>query len=148
MYALIKDVIAKQDFVLNDLLKKIDVLWVQGTITDEQKTELITAAKTNANIDQHINFGPAFAALNARISALELKFEELLKNSELESETETEAAEDPDAFVPGKTYYAGNKIRFTDGEIYVCTAPPGAVCVWSPTDYPTYWEKLTNTEEE
>jgi hypothetical protein len=103
------------------------MLWVQGDITDEQKTELVSLARINANVDEHIGVGPAFAALNTRITALELKLNELLKT--FEAEAEAAPAENPDNFVPGKTYYTGNKVRFTDGEIYVCIAPPGAVCV-------------------
>lgn len=46
-----------------------------------------------------------------------------------------------DDFVVGKTYYEGDKVRF-DGKIYECIAPDGVVCVWSPSDYPTYWKRL------
>lgn len=144
MYNLIKGIIDKQNFVLSDLLKKIDVLWIQGDITDEQKIELVALARTNANVDEHVNLGPTFAALNARIVAVENKLAELLEGSVSKDEEDTSEVE---PFVIGKTYYSGDKMRYTDGEIYECTAPAGAVCVWSPTDYPTYWKKHTDTKE-
>lgn len=43
-------------------------------------------------------------------------------------------------FVAGKWYYRGDKVSF-EGATYTCVAPEGAVCVWSPGDYPVYWEK-------
>ena len=57
-----------------------------------------------------------------------------------EEEKEPDAEEYPEYEV-GKWYYAGDKISF-NGSNYVCIAPDGAVCVWSPADYPAYWEEL------
>lgn len=139
MYELIKGVIDKQNFVLSDLLKKIDVLWVQGDITDEQKTELITLARTNADVDEHVALGQTLAAFNARIAAMEIKLAEFLENHTVKSEEGTTAV---NPFVAGKTYYTGDKIVYTDDVTYECIAPPGTVCVWSPTDYPTYWKAI------
>lgn len=139
MYELFKNVIAKQNFVLSDLLKKIDTIWIQGDITDEQKIELITLARTTANVEEHVDFGSTFAALNARIVVLEQKLNALLENLNTETETSDTVAE---AFITGKTYYAGDKIVYTDGVTYECIAPSGAVCVWSPTDYPAYWKAV------
>ena len=42
-------------------------------------------------------------------------------------------------YVVGKWYYNGDKCSF-EGVNYVCIAPEGATCVWSPKDYPAYWE--------
>lgn len=43
-------------------------------------------------------------------------------------------------YVPGKWYYRGDKVS-ADGINYTCVAPAGVVCVWSPTEYPDYWQK-------
>ena len=142
MYELIKNVINKQDFVLSDLLKRIDVVWIQGDITDEQKAELITLARTNANVNEHVNLGTTFAALNARIVAVENKLAELTELLESDTSEAEESTTEVQPFVVGKTYYAGDKMLYTDGVTYECIAPAGAVCVWSPTDYPTYWEAV------
>lgn len=37
MYEIVKNVIMSKRYELNDMLKKIDTLWVQGDITEEQK---------------------------------------------------------------------------------------------------------------
>ena len=36
-------------------------------------------------------------------------------------------------------YYAGAKITF-EGKHYICTAPAGYPCTYSPIEFPTYWE--------
>ena len=46
-----------------------------------------------------------------------------------------------DDFIAGKSYYKGDRVYF-NGKLYECIAPVGAVCVWSPDDYPTYWKRL------
>lgn len=43
-------------------------------------------------------------------------------------------------YVPGTWYYRGDKVRFADA-VYTCVAPAGVVCVWSPTEYPAYWQE-------
>lgn len=49
MYEIFKNVINSKRYNLDDMLKKIDTLWVQGDITEEQKNELVTFAQANAN---------------------------------------------------------------------------------------------------
>lgn len=38
-------------------------------------------------------------------------------------------------------YYKGDKVTF-EGAKYICIAPDGVACTWSPVQYPTYWEKV------
>lgn len=49
MYEIVKNVIESKRYNLDDMLKKIDTIWVQGDITEEQKKELVTFAQANAN---------------------------------------------------------------------------------------------------
>lgn len=49
MYEIFKNVINSKRYNLDDMLKKIDTLWVQGDITEEQRDELITLAQENAD---------------------------------------------------------------------------------------------------
>lgn len=44
MYDVIKNVIESGRYELNDMLKKIDTIWIQGDITEEQKKELVMVA--------------------------------------------------------------------------------------------------------
>lgn len=49
MYNIIKNVILDKRFELAEMLRKIDIIWVQGDITEEQKKELVALAQVNAN---------------------------------------------------------------------------------------------------
>lgn len=54
MYEIVKNVIESRRYSLDDILKKIDTLWVQGSISEEQKKELVTLAQSNAD-PEHSN---------------------------------------------------------------------------------------------
>lgn len=137
MYEVIKKVIESKKYELSDILKKIDTLWLQGDISDGQKESLITLARTNAEISNSVDVFAKLEEMNKRIVALEAEVK-ALKGEETDTETETIVAE----YEVGKWYYAGDKVSF-NGSTYVCTAPDGVVCVWSPADYPAYWELVT-----
>lgn len=125
MYDVIKDVINTRRYVLADMLHKIDTLWAQGDIDDDQRTELIALAQGNADMTQEANVLTKIEELEQRVRALETG--------------NTEPGEAYPDYVAGKWYYNGDKITFEGGK-YKCIAPDGVVCVWSPTEYPTYWE--------
>ena len=126
MFEIIKNVISEKQFELSDILKKINTAWVQGDISDEEKTELAGMAQDNADTSNSIEVTAKLEELDRRVRVLENKFS---------GETE----EYPD-YVIGKWYYNGDKITF-NGNKYVCIAPENQVCTWSPREYPTYWEK-------
>ena len=121
----IKDVINTRSYVMSDMLHKIDTLWAQGDIDDDQRTELIALAQGNADMTQEANVLTKIEELEQRVRALETG--------------NTEPGEAYPDYVVGKWYYNGDKITFEGGK-YKCIAPDGVVCVWSPTEYPTYWE--------
>lgn len=126
MFEIIKNVISEKQFELSDILKKINTVWVQGDISDEEKTGLAGMAQDNADTSNSIEVTAKLEELDRRVRVLENKFS---------GETE----EYPD-YVIGKWYYNGDKITF-NGNKYVCIAPENQVCTWSPREYPTYWEK-------
>lgn len=126
MYDVIKDVINTRRYVLADMLHKIDMLWAQGDIDDDQRTELIALAQGNVDAEQEVNVLAKLEELEQRVRALE-------------ESGSTEPGETYPDYVAGKRYYNGDKITFEGGK-YKCIAPDGVVCVWSPKEYPTYWE--------
>ena len=125
MYDVIKDVINTQRYVLADMLHKIDTLWAQGDLDDDQRTELIALARDNADMAQEVNALARLEELEQRVRALETG--------------STEPGEAYPDYVAGKWYYNGGKITFEGGK-NKCIAPDGVVCVWSPKEYPAYWE--------
>ena len=127
MYNVIRDVINTQRYVLADMLHKIDTLWAQGDLDDDQRTELIALARGNADTAQEVNMLAKLEELEQRVKALETG--------------STEPGEAYPDYVVGKWYYSGDKITFEGGK-YKCIAPDGVVCVWSPKEYPVYWEEI------
>lgn len=129
MYEITKSVIESKNYELSDMLRKIDVLWVQGSLTDEQRNELIELARSNANFENSVDVIAWLEDHERRIKAME------------EGKSEPDTEEYPD-FEVGKHYFNGDKVSF-DGKHYECIAPEGVVCVWSPIDYPIYWNEIT-----
>lgn len=90
MYDTIVSVIESGHYELADMLNKIDTLWVQGDLTDEQRTYLITRANENANVDDQ--YKPLQEQLN---KAFEQIAELAIRVAKLENAGE-EGGEDPD----------------------------------------------------
>lgn len=133
MQKIIEKVIESKNYELSDMLRKIDTLWVQGSIDDSMRKSLSDKARNNANTQNSLNIIQKLEEIDRRLKALE----EANADTETEEPTETIYPE----FVVGKWYYSGNKISF-EGKNYECVAPENVACVWSPSEYPTYWEEL------
>lgn len=140
MYLTIKSIIESGNFELSDMLNKIEVMWLKGSITDDERDELIQLARDNADVSQSVDVMTKLTDHDKRIADLEAKVEQLLAGATPEPEP---TPDEYPAYVEGKWYYNGDKITFTDGKKYVCIAPEGQVCVWSPEGYPTYWQLVT-----
>ena len=138
MYDTIKDVINSGRYELNDMLHKIDTLWVQGDLDDDQRDELVGLARENATPEQ--TYAPiqeqidqAFApikALGARVAALEAG-----KTPEPSPEPE----EWPAWVQPTGAhdcYNTGDKVTY-NGQHYVSKIDGN---VWSPEAYPAGWQ--------
>lgn len=136
MYNIIKNVIKTDNYDLTDIKRKIDTMWLKGSITEEQHKELQLMAVEGANAENSVD-------ILQKIAELEKKIAELEANDGVEpdvGETPEEPVAHPE-YVTGKWYYSGDKITY-NGAVYECTAPEGTVCVWNPSDYPPYWNKV------
>ena len=142
MYSIIKSTIEREQYDLSDMLAKINTLWVQSTITDEQRTELVSSAQSHAKAEY--SFAPLqkqIDALAARVAALNERIAAIEKGEPQEPPVEPD--EWPEYVKPTgahDAYYKGDKITY-NGAHYICKAPDNAACVWSPDEYPAYWEK-------
>ena len=148
MYGVIKAVIESKKYELRDMLKKLDTFWVQGSITEDERVELIALAQGNAQASNSVNMLAKLEELDRRVKALEDAQTSTKDNTE-ESGEEIEEPEEvtyPEYEV-GKWYYAGDIVSF-EGISYECIAPTGAVCTWSPSEYPTYWAVYEKPAEE
>ncbi|WP_418419297.1 hypothetical protein [Blautia sp.] len=52
MYEIFKSVIASKSYNLEEMIKKINIRWVEDILTEEQREELIALAQTNADPSQ------------------------------------------------------------------------------------------------
>ena len=139
MYEVVKNVIASKNYDLKDILGKIESVWVQSRITDEQKAELIDLARQNAEVQQSIDVMLKLEELDKRVKANEEAIKKLTETEEAPEEGgETVEPTFPEYEV-GKWYYSGDIVMF-EGKAYKCIAPGGVVCTWSPAEYPAYWE--------
>ena len=138
MYIIISNVIKSGNYELNDMLRKIDTIWVQGSLTDEERGELVDLARESA--DPAASYAPlqeqidqAFAqikALGDRVAALEAG-----KTPEPSPEPE----EWPAWVQPTGAhdcYNTGDKVTY-NGQHYVSKIDGN---VWSPSAYPQGWE--------
>lgn len=144
MYKVVKKVIESKKFELADMLNKIDTLWVQGNLDDEKRAELITLARGNAQAGNSVDMLAKLEEIDRRLKSLEDIVSS--KDSTEEDGDITEEVTYPE-YKEGTWYYSGNIVSF-EGSTYRCIAPDGAVCVWSPSGYPAYWEEYTGESEE
>ena len=138
MYEVTKNVIQSGSFELSDILAKIDTLWLQGSLTDAERMELIELARGKADPSH------SFAPLQAQIDALAARVK-ALEDAAKPADPETPVEEYPAYVQPTgahDTYHNGDKVTY-NGKRYICIAPEGVAVVWSPDTYPAYWEEVT-----
>ena len=85
MFEIVKNVILSKSYKLEDMLNKINILWVEGSISDEEKTSLISLARENALAENsykplqeqldnlYKEFNDFKAEVNVRLNVLEGK---------------------------------------------------------------------------
>lgn len=139
MYEIIETVINSGNFELNDIMKKIDIIWLQGGITDNERMQLIESARENAIPEA------SYAPLQEQIDVLAEKIAgqenrvEMLESGEPSVQPPVEEDEWPEYKQPTgahDAYQAGDKITY-NGKHYVCKMNG---CVWTPDAYPAGWE--------
>ena len=137
MYSVIKDVITKGSYELVDILNKINKLWVENALTEEERDELVNLARTNAvpdnsyaeNTQQIANLWEYYQQLDARLSLLE-------SQGTTDPKPEEEWPEYIQPLGAHDAYNAGDKIIFNSKK-YICKMDG---CVWDPLAYPGAWE--------
>ena len=149
MYSILKQVIEEQGYVLSEMLERINTFSARGKITVDEQEELIELARANARAKDEVDLYAKVVELEQLVKTLQEEVE-LLKQTgeepvEPEEPADPETPEEPvlyPEFVAGKWYYAGD-VCSENGENFVCVAPGKQVCTWSPSQYPAYWEKVT-----
>ena len=55
MYEIIKNVLTHNDYDLTAILRKIDTIWMQGKLTDDEYNELIDLARGNSDFKNSVD---------------------------------------------------------------------------------------------
>lgn len=145
MYDILWQSIQAGDYQLTDMLHRINVLYASGQLTDTERTELIAQARSNADASSEYSddWRSLYEALATRMTAAESRLDALEADSSGGDDSTTN--EYPDYVQPTgahDAYYNGAKITY-NGVRYICIAPEGTACVWTPDVYPAYWQEVT-----
>lgn len=137
MFDLIKEVINSKDYKLEDMLYKINKMYIESYITEQEKTELDNLARENAD---PVN---SYAPLQKQVDNLYIKISNLEDRVKLLEKTEEPGEEEeyPEFIQPTGAhdcYNMGDKI-FYNGKKYICKIDG---CVWAPDAYPSAWEEI------
>ena len=148
MYEAIKNAINNTEFELATTIEKIDILWIESKLTEEQRNELIELAREKANPEN--SCAPLQEQINTIFTILEEHNTRLNKLEGVEEPTEPEEPVDeyPEYVQPTgahNAYNTGDKITYNNKK-YVCKING---CVWNPDVYPQGWEEVVeDTKEE
>ena len=159
MYEIIKNVINTKSYELVDMLYKINKMYIESEITEEQKEELDNLARANANAEN--SYAPLQEQINKAFKEIDLLKITVEANAvgmsslkdaveklggKIETTTEPSKEEYPEFVQPQgahDAYNIGMGCTF-NGEKYICLING---CVWDPITYPAGWQKVTETAE-
>ena len=139
MYEIIKNVIESKDYELKDILYKINKMYIESAITEEEKAELDSLARQNALAEN------SYAPLQKQIEEIFKRLETLEEYYKPEEPTEP-VEEYPEYVAPSgahDSYHVGDKVTY-NGKKYICKLDN---CVWSPEIYPSAWEEVVESED-
>lgn len=152
MFQTIKDYINTGRYELKELTDKINTLWVESELTDEEREALLTLAQENADPTK------GYASLQQQVDELrkdlKLTNEQLIelttKVNQLIAGESPEPIPDPDPEdeYPAwhqptgahDAYYKDDKMTYTDGKKYICIAPDGYAVTYGPDVLPQMWK--------
>ena len=138
MFEIIKNVIESRDYELVDMLYKINKMYIESNITEEQKQKLDELARTNAVSEN------SYASVQEQINRIYEKLDSIevrvakLEETEGTSEPENEYPEYVQPQGAHDAYKIGDKITYK-GKKYICQMNG---CVWTPDDYPKGWQEV------
>lgn len=139
MYEVIKNVINNKGYKLEEILYKINVMYVEAMLTEEQKTELEGLARQNANPEN--SYAPIQEQIDniyIEINKIKAEIKELKGGQETEEPEQEEYPEYVQPTGAHDAYKIGDKVTY-NGKKYICKLDN---CVWNPDTYPAGWEKV------
>ncbi len=133
MYDIAKRVIERKDYNLADIIQQLKGYRLSGDITDDQLTELIELARTNADPNTKDSL---WKRLNDHENRLRTIEKQLADGTTPSPEPDPEYPE----WVDGRAYKNGDKATYK-GKRYVCKLNEYTdSTTFSPEAYPAYWQ--------
>ena len=123
---MIESTILSGDYELDKILSSIDLYHIEGSLTDEERRELIELARENAKIQYNEE---DISQLLDRVRALEERVTKL---------EETEVVEKYPEYEDDRWYFSGEGVTF-DGTKYTCIAKKTK---FSPSEKPKDWQEV------
>ena len=123
---MIESTILSGDYELYRILSSIDLYHIEGSLTDEERRELIDLARENAKIQYKDD---DISQLFDRLHALEERVTKL---------EETEVVEKYPEYEDNRWYFSGEGVTF-DGTKYICIAKKTK---FSPAEKPKDWQEV------
>lgn len=157
MFQTIKDYINTGRYELKELTNKINALWVESELTDEEREALLTLAQENADptkgyasLQQQVNeLRDDLKLTNEQLIELTTKINRLIAGGSPEPVPEPEPGDEyPTWHQPTgahDAYYKDDKMTYTDGKKYICIAPDGYGVTYGPDILPQMWQLVEDT---
>lgn len=144
MYQIIKAVIESGRYELSDMLTKIDTIWLQGSLSEEQRAELAGLARKHAVSEN------SYASVRKQLDSIFANLAELAAAIKANTDAITvlqggvvapPAQEEYPGFIQPTgahdAYNTGDKVTY-NGRHYICQVDG---CVWNPDTYPEGWQE-------
>ena len=129
MKTIIENVIKKSNYDLAELLSKIDIFFIEGKLTAEERDELYSLARVKPEAQYDIK---------SEIEKLWVAVKALQNGSTTGGGATTEVKDFAQPTGAHDAYNTGDRVLF-DGKVYVSAIDGN---VWSPIVYPNGWELI------
>lgn len=138
MKTIFSRVIAQRNYDLATMLDRIDEYHVAGKLNDIERDQLIAEARGEAVpgldvVNEIQRLWAAIHELEAHVAEIGGEIEGGVDEADVPEYVQPTGAHD--------AYYYGSIARYKDA-LYMCVAPEGVACVWSPDVMPGYWRVM------
>ena len=134
-------IINNDNFDLTELTSRINFYHIKGDLTDEDRLELLEAARSKAQDTITIDTRNEILEVWTRITSLENRVTALENNQGGGGGDEPTPTDEWPEFVQStgafNAYQIGDKVTY-QGNHYICLI---ANCVWAPDIYPAGWQE-------
>lgn len=157
---IIESTIQRGGYDLATIIERIDTYHIEGKLTDDEREELYAKAQQHASINMNAN--DEIQRIWATIRQMENTIETLMESVNAMQEAkhgahgddgedeEPQEQEEQDVTVDDwkkptgahDAYFRGMKMRWTDGKVYICTAPKDYAVTYGPDYLGIYWEVI------